>query len=114
MCVSRSQRPPFTAAAYMRESAAFVCDVWCDTFEMFSLTLHFDNSTILTRYSLSLYTSLLRKLLVVEQEVVLSAAVGHLLLGLDTNVEYARKKPLLLDFGDSRFSVICVIAYISP
>ena len=43
MGVSRSQRSPFTAAAYMRESAAFVCDVWCDTFEMFPLRLHFDN-----------------------------------------------------------------------
>ena len=38
MCVSRSQRLPFTAAAYRRESATFVCDLWCDTFERFPVT----------------------------------------------------------------------------
>ena len=53
---------------------------------MFPLTLDFGNSTILTRFSLSFYTSLLLKLLVVEQGIVLSAVVGYLLLGLDTNV----------------------------
>ena len=75
----------------MRESAAFACDVLCDTFETFPLTLHFDNSTILTWFSLSFYISLLLKLLVVKQEIVLSAAVGHLLLGLDTNVRISKK-----------------------
>ena len=99
----------------MRESAPFVCDVWCDTFEMFPLRLDYTLTvvSILTRFSLSFYTTLLLELFVVEQEVVLSATVGHLLLGLDTNVRIPKKKPLL-DFGDSRFSVICVIAYISP
>ena len=68
----------------MRESAAFVCDVWCDTFQMFPLRLHFD-SIHLTRFSLSFYTTLLLELFAVEQGIVLSAVVGHLLLGLDTN-----------------------------
>ena len=74
----------------MRESAAFVCDVWCDTFEMFPLRLDYTLTvvSILTRFSLSFYTTLL---FVVEQEVVLSAAVGHLLLGLDTNVRNSKK-----------------------
>ena len=72
-------------------------------FKMFSLTLHFDNSTILTRSSFSFYTSL-HLYLLVEQEIVLSTVVGHLLLGLDTNVRIPRKRPLFY-FGDSRFSV---------
>ena len=77
----------------MGESAAFVCDVWCDTFEMFSLliTLHLDDSTILNRFSLSFYTSPLLNILVVEQEMVLSAVVGHLMLGLDTNMRISKK-----------------------
>ena len=92
LCVSRSQRSPFTAAAYMRESALFVCDVWCDTFEMFPLRIiHFGSISILWRFSLSFDTTLLLKLLVVEQEIVLSGAVGHLLLGLDTNVQISKK-----------------------
>ena len=61
----------------------------------------------LTRFSLSFYTTLLLKLLVVEQEIVLSPAVGHLLLGLDTNVRIP-KKAALVYFGDSRFWVIGV------
>ena len=78
----------------MRESAAFVCDVWCDTFEMFPLRLDYTLTevSILTRFSLSFYTTLLLELFVVEQEVVLSAAGGHLLLGLDTNVRISKKK----------------------
>ena len=54
------------------------------------------------------YTTLLQKLLVVEQEIVLSAAVGRLLLDwldLTPTCEFPRKQPLF-DFGDSRFSVI--------
>ena len=74
----------------MQESAAFVlvCDDSCDTFEMFPLRLHFGRSrlSILNQFSLSFYTTLLLKLLVVEQEIVFSTTVGHLLLGLDTNV----------------------------
>ena len=77
----------------MRESAAIVCDVWCDTFEkMFPLSLDYTLAvSILTRFSLSSYTTLPLKLLVAEQETVLSAAVGHLLLGLDTNVRIPKK-----------------------
>ena len=78
----------------MRESAPFVCDVWCDTFEkMFPLRLDYTLTvvSILTRFSLSFYTTLLLELFVVEQEVVLSAAVGHLLLGLDTTVRNSKK-----------------------
>ena len=77
----------------MRESAPFVCDVWCDTFEMFPLRLDYTLTvvSISTRFSLSFYTTLLLELFVVEQEVVLSAAVGHLLLGLDTNVRIPKK-----------------------
>ena len=72
-------------------------------FLMFSLTLHVDNSsTILTRFSLSFHTSLLLQLVVVEQEIVLSSAVGHLLLGLDPNVRMS-KKTASFYFGDSRF-----------
>ena len=94
MYVSRSQRSPFTAAAYTRESAPFVCDVWCDTFEMFPLRLDYTLTvvSILARFSLSFYTTVLLELFVVEQEVVLSATVGHLLLGLDTNVRIPKKK----------------------
>ena len=113
MYVSRSQRSPFTAAAYMRESARFVCDDWCDTFQMFTLILDYTLTvvSILTRFSLSFYTTLLLKLLVVKQEIVLSAAVGRLLLdwlGLTPTCEFPRNQPLF-DFGDSRFSVISVI-----
>ena len=76
----------------MRESAPFVCDVWCDTFEMFPLRLDYTLTvSILTRFSLSFYTTLLLELFVVEQEGVLSAAVGHLLLRLDTNVRNSKK-----------------------
>ena len=77
----------------MRESAAIACDVWCDTFEMFPLRLDYTLTvvSILTRFSLSFYTTLLLELFVVEQEVVLSATVGHLLLGLDTNVRISKK-----------------------
>ena len=91
----------------MRESAAFVCDVWCDTFESFHLGYTLTVS-ILTRFSLSFYTTLLLELMVVEQEIVLSAAVGRLLLDwldLTPTCEFRRKQPLF-DFGDSRFSVI--------
>ena len=84
----------------MRESAAIVCDVWCDTFEMLMFPLR-----LLFEYPfypdiLLFYTTLLLKLLVVEQETVLSATVGHLLLGLDTNVRISKKKAPF-DFGDS-------------
>ena len=77
----------------MRESAPFVCDVSCDTFEMFPLRLDYTLTvvSILTRFSLSFYTTLLLEPFVVEQEVVLSAAVGHLLLRLDTNVRNSKK-----------------------
>ena len=96
----------------MRESAAFVCDVWCDTFEMFPLGYTLTVS-IFTRFSLSFYTTLLLKLMVVEQEIVLSAEVGRLLLdwlGLTPTCEFPSKQPLF-DFGDSRFSVISVTKF---
>ena len=78
----------------MRESAAFVCGVWSDTFEIFPLRLDYTLTvvSILTRFSLSFHTTLLLELFVVEEEVVLSATVGHLLLGLDTNVRNSKKK----------------------
>ena len=53
----------------------------------FYYTLTVSNST---RFSSSFYTTLLLKHLVVEQEIVLSAVVGHLLLGLDTNVSISK------------------------
>ena len=79
----------------MRESAAIVCDVWCDTFEKtFPLRLLFEYPFYPD--ILSFYTTLLLKLLVVEQETVLSATVGHLVLGLDTNVRISKEKPFLI------------------
>ena len=86
----------------MREFSPFVCDVWCDTFEMFPLRLGYTLTvvSVLTRFSLPFYTTLLLELFVVEQDVLLSATVGHLLLGLDTNVRIP-KKTAPFDFGDS-------------
>ena len=76
----------------MRESAAFVCDVWCDTFEMFPLRLQFGSSIHFNPiFFVVLHHTAPNTLLVVEQEIVLSAAVGHRLLGLDTNVRISKK-----------------------
>ena len=76
---------------------------------MFPLSYTLTAVSILTRFSLSFFTTLLLKLLVVEKEIVLPAPVGHLLLGLDTNVRIS-KKTAPFYFGDSRFAVICVMS----
>ena len=64
--------------------------------------------SILTRFSLSFNTTLLLTLLVVEQEIVLSAAVGHLLFGLDTNVRVSKKTAPFLFRWSFPICVICV------
>ena len=80
----------------MRESAGFVCDVWCDIFEMFPLRLHFGSIYfnpifINSTFSIVVPHHTAPTTLGGEQEIVLSAAVGHLVLVLDTDVRISKK-----------------------